>query len=110
LHRIDDQNARHVEEQHGEGVDLPAHLLIGPDSAQPIDEPLEPAERAIEPHGAPLIDARHVGPERLGQEQEDDQVQQELQHAVRRHWKSSGLSNASVRYTSNPSDTTPPTT
>src|SRR5438445_4029639 len=56
-----------------------------------------------------LVDARHVGAERLGQRQQDNDIHDELDHAVAGHEKSSGLSNASTRYTRRPNETTPPT-
>ena len=52
---------------------------------------------AVEPDRPPLVDARHVGAERLGQEHQHDDVEDELEQAVRSHWKISGFSSAITR-------------
>ena len=108
LDAVEDQHPREIEEEHRHGVGLPAHLLVGSDAAQPIDQPLEPAEHAIQTARPALVDAGHVCAEGLGEGEEDDQVEDELKNSVRRHEKSSGFSKASTRYTRRPNDTTPP--
>ena len=97
LEQVHDQQAREVEEQHRERVGLPAHLPVGPDARDPVDEALEPAQDALRGPGAPLVDPRHVEPERLGQRQEDDEVEGELQDAVAGHENTSGFRSATTR-------------
>ena len=48
LERVDDEQAREVEQEHRDGVGLPALLGVGPDAGEPIDQPLEPAEDPVE--------------------------------------------------------------
>ncbi len=97
LQEVDDQQPHQVEEHHRDRVALPAHLDVGRDSADPIDQPLEPAEDALEGHAFALVDPRHVGPERLGEHQEHDDVECELHIPVGTHAKSSGFSRARTR-------------
>ena len=52
LEQVHDQQAREVEEQHRERVGLPAHLAVGPDAREPVEEALEPPEDPIQAHGA----------------------------------------------------------
>ena len=97
LEQVDHQQAGEVEDEHSHGVRLPPHLIVGPDPGQPVDEALEPAEDAVESDRPPLVDAGHVGPERLGQRQQDHHVQGELEESIRGYEKSSGLRSASTR-------------
>ena len=109
LQRVDDQHAGRVEEQHRRGVRLPAHLLRGPHPGQAVDQPLEPAEHPLEPERPARVDGGHEGAQRLDEREQHDQVQRDLEDPAGRHEKSSGFSSASTRYTSSPTDTTPPT-
>ncbi len=97
LEEVHDQDAGKVEEQHRDGVGLPALLDVRPDARGPVDQALEPAERAIEPDGLPLVDPGHVEPERLRQSQQHDQVERQLKAAVAGHENTSGFSSATTR-------------
>ena len=97
LEQVHDQQAREVEEQHRERIGLPAHFAIGPDTRESVEEALEPPEDPIQAHGPTLVHARHVGAEGLGQGEEDDQVERQLQDAVAGHEKTSGLRSATTR-------------
>ena len=110
LEEVYDQQAREVEEEHRERVGLPPHLAVGLDAGKPVDEALEPPEDPVQADRAPLVDARHVDAERLGQGDEDDQVKEELHDPAAGHENTSGLSSATTRYTSRPTATTPPIT
>ena len=48
LQQVEDDEADHAEQQHGEGVSLPVHLLLGPHAAEAIDQPLDRAQDAVE--------------------------------------------------------------
>jgi hypothetical protein len=97
LEQVDDEQTRKVEEQHGERVGLPPHLPVGPDARESVNEALEPAQERSEPWCTPLVDPRHVEPERLGQRQKDDEVEGELQDAVAGHENTSGFRSATIR-------------
>ena len=50
LQAVDRQHAEQVEEQHADGVGLPVHLLVRVDAGEPVDQPLDRAEQAVEPN------------------------------------------------------------
>jgi hypothetical protein len=95
--QVEHQQAGEVEEQHGHGVGLPAHLLVGPDPGQSVDQPLQPAERLVQPERLVLVDAGHVGAQGFGQGDQNEYVERELKDPVRRHEKSSGFNRAMTR-------------
>jgi hypothetical protein len=97
LESIQQQQSCEVEDQHGDGVALPVHLLIRPDAGEPVDEALHRPEDAIQAERPAFVHTRHVGPQRLGEGEEDHDVQDELEHTVRGHEKTSGLSSAITR-------------
>jgi hypothetical protein len=72
-------------------------LFGGPDTADTVDQPLEPAEHPVEPARPALVDARHVRSERFGERYEHYDVKDELQNSVGAHEKISGFSSATTR-------------
>jgi hypothetical protein len=100
LDRIDHENARAIEEQHGRGIGGPAHLtLLGfaGHSAQPVDEAFEPAEASFEDERLTLVNAGHVRAQRLHGRDEDGQRHDDLSVALPVHDRASGLSSATNR-------------
>jgi hypothetical protein len=67
LESVDGEQAGEVEDQHGDGVALPIHLLIRPDAGEPINEALHRPEEAIQAKRPILIHSSHIGTERLRQ-------------------------------------------
>jgi hypothetical protein len=97
LEPIHHEEAGGVEDQHGDRVSLPSHLLAGPHARHPVDEALEPAEDTVEAERSALVDASHVIAEGLGEGQEHHQIEEELDRPVGRHANISGLSKARTR-------------
>ena len=97
LQGVDEQSAQQVEPEHGERVLDPAHLALRIDARAAIDDPLQRSADALRPRCAAVVDRGHVGAQRLGQEQQNDDVKPELQPARGVHSKSSGLNSATIR-------------
>jgi hypothetical protein len=97
LHDVNDEEAEPIEDEHRERVGLPAHPLVGADAGRPIEETLERPEYRVEHRRLALVDARHVGTERFGEREENDQIDEDLQDVVQRHQNHSGLSMATNR-------------
>ncbi len=97
LHGVHRKEAQRVEEQHRPRVRFPAHLFLGCDAEQAIGQPLQWADQPIEKHRLALVHPRHVGAQRLGEQQQDDDVEPHLEPAIGGHENSSGLSSATKR-------------
>ena len=97
LQEVDHEQAGEIEQQHRDGVGLPGHPLLGIDAGQPIEQPLERAEQPIEQQRRAIVDAGHVRAQRLGQRNQDDEVEEDLEESVGRHQKRSGASRATRR-------------
>ena len=93
LQRIDGEHADGVEQDDGQGVAQPVHLLVRPDAAQAVQRPLGRADEAeLAGHHLGEVDAH-----RLDREQQDGHEEAEQRPGVRGHEKSSGLSSTATR-------------
>ena len=63
----------------------PAHLFVGVDAGESIEETLAGDEDGIEPGAAALEHARHVEAHGLGEEQDERDEEGDLEPAVERH-------------------------
>ena len=85
LDDVGEQQRDGAEEQHRDGVLGPAHLLVGVDAGEAIEEALAGDEDGIEQGRAALEDARHVAAHGLREEQDEREEEGNLQPAVERH-------------------------
>ena len=69
LQGIHGEQAEHVEQQHGNGVDLPVHLFVGLHARKAIDQAFDRAQDRVEERALALVDAGHERAQRLGQQQ-----------------------------------------
>jgi hypothetical protein len=97
LERVHEEDAPEVEQEHRNGVRLPALLGFGPDAREPVDSPLEPAEDRLKTRRPAVIDPGHVEPERLRQQEQDAQIEHDLEDTVRGHENTSGFRRATTR-------------
>ncbi len=70
-----------AEDQHGDGVFGPAHLVGLVDAGEPVDEAFERAEDEVGEGALALKDAGHVEAERLCAEQDEQEEQADLEPA-----------------------------
>ena len=69
----------------------------GIDAADAVEQALERRAEPVQERRLALVDPRHVGAERLGEREQDDDVEGELQIAVGGHSNHSGFSIATTR-------------
>jgi hypothetical protein len=60
LDGVGEEQGDGAEDEHGDGVLGPAHLVVGVDAGEAIEEALAGDEDGVEPGAAALEDARHV--------------------------------------------------
>ncbi len=90
------RQAEELDEGDGPGIGLPVHILIFPDTHEPVEAALQGAEEGMQERASTLQDPGHVDPEGIGQTREQGQVQQVLSPGVA-HWNFSGFSRAKTR-------------
>ena len=99
VQQVDDEEAGENQDEHRGRVGLPAHVLVGADAADPVDQALDAAQGPIDGAAERLAfeDASHEAAERPGERGEDDEVEGELEIAVGGHQNFSGLNIATNR-------------
>ncbi len=97
LQGINNQQPQAVEEQHGNGIDFPVHLLVRADAAQAIDQFLDRPQDRVEKGAFALVNPGHERAERLGKGDQDDHVKDELKPTKDVHSNHSGFNRAITR-------------
>ena len=85
LQRIQDQETGEAERQHGDGVGYPVLLLGFTDTGEPVKAAFQRPQHKGQGGSLAGEDARHVAPQRLGEEQEQNAIDCDLQPAVQCH-------------------------
>ena len=82
---VGQQQRDKAEDQHGDGVLLPAHLLIGADAAGAVQKPLDWAKHRIEKSLLPFEDPGDIEAQGAHQEQQHGKERSKLQPAIGGH-------------------------
>jgi hypothetical protein len=82
---IAEQDAGQAESQHCPGVDGPVLLAVFIDAADFVQAHFERAQHRVQESALAGEYLRHEGPQRLGQRQQDEKVQRDLQNSVSSH-------------------------
>ena len=84
LQGIDRQQPEQVEGQEGQRVAQPGHAFVRLDAGQSVEPVFQRPQPAHIDRQFAGVDARHVQPQRPGQEQQRGQIEADLQIAVAR--------------------------
>ena len=84
---IDDGYNINAEDQHGNRVFAPVHLLIGLHAAGAINQPFRGTHNGIEKRAFALKHPRHVDTERTHQDKQHTEEHAKLQPTVRGHFR-----------------------
>ena len=82
---VHEQELGDVERQHRARVGRPVLLDVLPDAGQLVEQDLERSQHRMEEGTLAFEDARHEHPHRLGEREDDEEVEQDLVDAKGRH-------------------------
>ncbi len=86
-----------AEQQHGPGVALPVHAVVGFDARDAVDAAFDGPDHGIQEHRLALEDPAHVLAHGLGQQDQKPEEKSELKKRIGRHWNFSGINSAMLR-------------
>ena len=86
LDQIQHQHGNAAEEQHGEGVFRPAHLVLFIHQGQAVQEALDRAQHRVEKCSLAVEHARHEHADGLGERQYHGEINDDLKPAIYSHW------------------------
>jgi len=97
LQGINRDKTEQIEEEQGNGVTRPAHLILVADAGQTVEAALDRPQPDHKQRNLSLINADHIDTQWPGEQQQGAEIERQLPIAVTGHEKSSGKKSTASR-------------